>query len=273
MKLYDEINDIELQIELLREIDGADHPLPQTELINLIKNGLHVPRGGLKTDVWHFRFQDALQTLRDYRWVQSSKQARQGDNALSITAEGRKYLAEFHPVSEPQPTTNRTNEKKKERLEAQQHILNQPILELLQDEQYYLRRPPKNLAVGKERLIKGIAARRGHPMFRKQLLTTYGACLVTGCQITNLLEATYIRSYLASGTWHVSNGLLLRADWHLLFDLGLWAVDTSIMSLIISPNLQTTPYYEYHGQILRLGERVLIPNQQALDEQRHEARL
>ncbi|WP_169719739.1 HNH endonuclease, partial [Novosphingobium acidiphilum] len=51
-----------------------------------------------------------------------------------------------------------------------------------------------------------------------------GKCAVTSCAIEPLLEAAHIHPYLGPKTNHVTNGMLLRADIHTLFDLGLLAI-------------------------------------------------
>ena len=58
----------------------------------------------------------------------------------------------------------------------------------------------------------------------------YGAskryrCMVSGCQLVDLLEAAHIRPYRGENDNHPSNGLLLRADLHTLFDLDLLGID------------------------------------------------
>lgn len=71
-----------------------------------------------------------------------------------------------------------------------------------------------------------IALRRGQTAFRGALMKAYeGRCAITGCEIREVLEAAHISPYLGEHTNHVSNGLLLRADVHTLFDCGLINVD------------------------------------------------
>ena len=78
--------------------------------------------------------------------------------------------------------------------------------------------------------------RRGQSVFRKQLLAAYnGQCAITRCDVEDVLEAAHIISYKGEETNHIGNGLLLRADIHTLFDLGLLAVDATSMRLLVSP--------------------------------------
>ena len=52
-------------------------------------------------------------------------------------------------------------------------------------------------------------------------------------------------------THHPSNGLLLRADLHSLFDLGKLAVDTRTMAVILAEELLDTSYKILAGRPLR----------------------
>lgn len=72
--------------------------------------------------------------------------------------------------------------------------------------------------------------RVGQSAFRRLLMETYGsACAFTGPQLQETLQAAHIQPYVDAESNHVRNGLLLRADIHLLFDLGL---------LTLTPDLQ-----------------------------------
>ncbi|WP_367347411.1 HNH endonuclease [Stenotrophomonas bentonitica] len=54
--------------------------------------------------------------------------------------------------------------------------------------------------------------------------------------------------YLGEETNIVSNGLLLRADVHTLFDLKLVGVDTSTMQICVAPMLAASCYWELSGR-------------------------
>jgi putative restriction endonuclease len=69
--------------------------------------------------------------------------------------------------------------------------------------------------------LRCIAARRGQAAFRAALIDAYGGrCSITGCDAVEALEAAHISPYKGDHTNDVTNGLLLRADLHTLFDLG-----------------------------------------------------
>jgi predicted restriction endonuclease len=71
-----------------------------------------------------------------------------------------------------------------------------------------------------------------------------------------------------------SNGLLLRADIHTLFDLGLMTVDGDTMSVVLSPSLSGSHYSELHGKKITLpSDPSCRPNPDALNMHRRIARL
>jgi hypothetical protein len=61
--------------------------------------------------------------------------------------------------------------------------------------------------------------------FRSKLIDLYGGCALTGCTTVAALEAAHVRTVAAGGHDQASNGILLRADLHKLFDANLIAID------------------------------------------------
>jgi hypothetical protein len=111
---------------------------------------------------------------------------------------------------------------------------------------------------GRKKVLMSIAQRQGQPKFRRDLLAAYdGRCAVTGCPILEILEGAHIKPYRGAHTNHVTNGLLLRADIHTLFDLGLLRVDPVSWKVEVAEQAWST-YGEYHEQALRLPEQVLL---------------
>lgn len=105
----------------------------------------------------------------------------------------------------------------------------------------------------RQRVLAAIVRRRGQPAFRKALLDAYGGrCAMTACDAIDALEAAHIRPYSGQSSNHVSNGLLLRADIHTLFDLYLIGVNPETYEITISPTLRDTSYGELHE--FRLSE-------------------
>jgi hypothetical protein len=132
-----------------------------------------------------------------------------------------------------------------------------------------------NVIDGRERIVAQIVRRRGQPKFRKVLLEAYGGrCAFSGCDAETALEAAHIVPYRGDATDHPTNGLLLRADLHTLFDLGLMAIDTKTMSVLISPELESSEYALLAGRPLGLPLNVVFrPSIAALDSHRSWAML
>lgn len=111
---------------------------------------------------------------------------------------------------------------------------------------------PKDAETEKEKVSRSVALRRGQPKFRKKLLSVYqNACAVTGTSFPPVLEAAHIVPYMGEKTNHVTNGILLRADIHTLFDLGLLGINQNY-EVVISSSLKNTEYEDYNGRKLRL---------------------
>jgi putative restriction endonuclease len=130
---------------------------------------------------------------------------------------------------------------------------------------------PKNLRDARQRVVSSIVRRRGQRQFRQSLLDAYGnRCAVSACSVLETLEAAHIVPYLGPETNHISNGLLLRADLHTLFDLGKIAVESQSMSVIISPDLVGTLYEEFSGKRLYLpADASKRPSLEALNYHRN----
>ena len=111
-------------------------------------------------------------------------------------------------------------------------------------------------ADGRTQVIRGIAVRRGQPEFRRNLMRAYShKCAVSGCSVPQVLEAAHIMPYMGSHTNHVQNGLLLRADLHTLFDLGLLNIAPDTFAVVVSSLLEGSAYWDHHGQKINLPQR------------------
>ena len=134
---------------------------------------------------------------------------------------------------------------------------------------------PEDLPDARERVAASIVRRRGQPEFRQKLLEAYaGRCAVTGCDVQEVLEACHIVPYRGPSTNHPGNGILLRADLHTLFDLGLIAFDSSTGAVIVSDQLEGTDYGSLSGAKLAVpAEPTLRPSREALEHRRASAGL
>ncbi len=107
-------------------------------------------------------------------------------------------------------------------------------------------------------------SRPGQRIFKASLLAAYeGACAVTSEHSLPVLEAAHIRPFAEDGPDKVTNGLLLRADIHKLFDAGLVTVtpdyEFRVSRLLEARWRNGRTYYELqsrlHGRPIRLPAR------------------
>ncbi|WP_415297574.1 HNH endonuclease [Cellulosimicrobium sp. SJTW-1] len=102
-----------------------------------------------------------------------------------------------------------------------------------------------------DRAIRALLIRKGQPQFRAHLLVTYeGRCAVTACGVGEVLEAAHVVPYRLGGAYATSNGLLLRADLHTLFDTGLLAFDDD-RRVVLHPRLSDSEYQPLVGVQVR----------------------
>ncbi len=100
-----------------------------------------------------------------------------------------------------------------------------------------------------------IRPRLGQGSFRVAVTEAYRRrCAITGESTLLALEAAHIVPYSEEGAHEVPNGLLLRADFHRLFDAGLVSV-TPEMTIRVSPRIREAwlngkVYYRMDGQPL-----------------------
>ena len=106
---------------------------------------------------------------------------------------------------------------------------------------------PKDLEDGRRRITRDILARQGQRAFRENLLSEYGCCVISGCSVTHAIEAAHIVPYKGDKTNVIENGLLLRADIHTLFDLGLISISPVEHTVKISQRLIGTEYESFEG--------------------------
>ena len=108
-------------------------------------------------------------------------------------------------------------------------------------------RPAYNLYLGKVRIGQGA--------FRVLVTDAYARrCAISGEKTLPVLEAAHIKPYASFGINKTSNGLLLRADLHKLFDSGYVTVtesyDVEVSRRIKEEFENGRDYYKYHGQSL-----------------------
>jgi hypothetical protein len=129
---------------------------------------------------------------------------------------------------------------------------------------------PTSIEDARKRIRAGIILRQGQRSFRTALMKAYnGRCAMSECDCPEALEAAHIHPYRGEETNHVVNGLLLRADLHILFDLGQISVSLKDYKIIVSDTLRKTVYGKLHGAPLKLPkDPALRPNVEVLKKHR-----
>lgn len=100
-----------------------------------------------------------------------------------------------------------------------------------------------------------VKPRIGQGSFRLLVTDAYKRrCAITGESTLPVLEAAHIVPYSEGGTHDISNGLLLRADFHKLYDSGLVSI-TPEYQIKISPEIKESwfngkAYYRLHDHEL-----------------------
>jgi putative restriction endonuclease len=100
-----------------------------------------------------------------------------------------------------------------------------------------------------------VETRLGQSAFRTMVIDAYNRrCAVSGERTVPVLEASHIKPYAASGPNIPYNGILLRADLHILFDQGYITL-TSEYKIEISRRIKEEyengrDYYKYNGEQL-----------------------
>lgn len=67
---------------------------------------------------------------------------------------------------------------------------------------------------------------------------------ICGCEVESVLEAAHIEPFANGGSFDVANGLVLRSDYHRLFDRLLLGIGPDLQ-IHYAPILQNTEYAQY----------------------------
>jgi putative restriction endonuclease len=102
-----------------------------------------------------------------------------------------------------------------------------------------------------------INPRIGQDIFRVLVTDAYSRrCAISGEKTLPVLQAAHIKPYAESGPHKIENGLLLRADMHILFDKGYLTITPDFhteVSKRIEENFQNgKEYYKFHGKRLEV---------------------
>lgn len=113
-------------------------------------------------------------------------------------------------------------------------------------------------------VMQQIRVRRGQRTFRQTLRSRYGnQCMITGCQLLDIIEAAHISPYRGEADNHPENGLLLRADLHTLFDLDLLGIHPESLQVQFHPAAKAAGYHEWEGETILCSN--VRPSQTALE--------
>ncbi|TVQ82510.1 MAG: HNH endonuclease [Micavibrio sp.] len=123
----------------------------------------------------------------------------------------------------------------------------------------------KNLFNARERILKEISVRRGQQSFRKRLLDVYERrCAVTGSKTEAVLEAAHILPFSESANNNLNNGIILRADIHVLFDKNLMRISEDYV-ISVDGVLEGTEYTKYAGKKIHLPKsKQQLPSREML---------
>lgn len=113
--------------------------------------------------------------------------------------------------------------------------------------------------------------RLGQGAFRVVVTDAYQRrCAITGEKTLPVLEAAHIKPYAAEGPHSVNNGLLLKSDFHTLFDGGYITIDEDYR-IDVSRRLHEDygngrDYYKFHGQKLLIlpEKKIELPSKEFL---------
>lgn len=94
--------------------------------------------------------------------------------------------------------------------------------------------------------------RDGQRAFRDRLMRLYdGRCVVSGCAISNAVEAAHIVPWTGDPDLdREENGLILRRDLHGLFDAGLFAISPETGTIEIASALLGSEYEKLGGAVV-----------------------
>jgi hypothetical protein len=105
-------------------------------------------------------------------------------------------------------------------------------------------------------ILANHSIREGQSEFRKKLIKAQGGtiCSISGCGLEDVIQAAHIMPYLGEKDNHVENGLLLRADLHLLFDKMRLGINPDSLEISLSKEAaQDSTYSKFQGVKLKAG--------------------
>lgn len=103
-----------------------------------------------------------------------------------------------------------------------------------------------------------VTIRLKQDFFRESIFFNYdGLCAITGEKTPQILEAAHIQKYINENSHHHQNGILLRTDFHKLFDKGLITINEQY-KIIISSKLKSEYYSSFHKKEIYLPRNISL---------------
>ena len=108
----------------------------------------------------------------------------------------------------------------------------------------------------RERHLRSIALRVGQGKFRNSLIAAYsGQCAFSKTSQRDVSQAAHIYPYKGKSGNNVANGILLRSDLHLLFDLHMISVNPKNFTICVSDRVEEEVYKSLEGKKIVVPER------------------
>lgn len=122
---------------------------------------------------------------------------------------------------------------------------------------------------GDERIqsFKRAVRRERQAQFRDAVYGAYdGRCAACGTGINEVLQAAHIDDFRGKKSQIVQNGILLRADIHLLYDANLLGIEPSSHRIVLATSVDMSPYdYLADKQLYLPKDSALWPDDDLLD--------
>ena len=102
--------------------------------------------------------------------------------------------------------------------------------------------------------------------FREALISAYdGRCAISGFDTPEVLQAAHIDPYRGAKSQLTSNGILLRADLHLLYDANLLSITPETHTIRLAKRKTLACYHQLEGKRLRMPDAASAqPNDELL---------
>lgn len=174
-------------------------------------------------------------------------------------------LVEYPRITQFQKGPKDQNSIRELQAENIQTLLNEMSGPKFKIEELYTPQDLQLLTGGHQEVI--VRRRRGQRQFRFEMIRRYGeTCAISGIQPPQVLEAAHLYSYATHGTHRSDGGLLMRRDFHSLFDANFITIDPNSWQIVADPYLKNfTSYSKLDGADLVVPTEVR-PSTQLITE-------